>query len=145
MEASSDALVSMLFSSDDVCSNVEEEADAVPSFRPVTLRPPRRVRLRLREEEAALSRCLPPCSGRVGRVSRRCWDEEDEAEAEAATAAWVLWRPSGAAAATQRGAAAVAAPPPTKEPKTRDAPRAACRGAIGESGFGFLAERERAG
>ena len=129
---------------DDVCSNdgAGGEADAVPSFRPV-LRPPRRVRLRTREEEAATppSSCLPPCSGGVGRVSRGRWKEDDEAEAAAALVVVVgVRRPSGVAATT-RGAAVA---PPTKDPTTREAPRAACKVAIRVSGFRFLAERERA-
>lgn len=111
-----------------------------PSFRSV-LRPPRRVRLRTCDDKAEpLSSCLPPCSGRVGRVSEGCWEEEDEAEA---TAAWVveLRRPTP----TTRGAVAAAAvAPPIKEPTTREAPRVACRGAIRKSVFCFLAERERA-
>ena len=154
LEASSDALPLMLpalssstadaADDDDVCSNdgAGGEADAVPSFRPV-LRPPRRVRLRTREEEAATppSSCLPPCSGGVGRVSRGRWKEDDEAEAAAALVVVVgVRRPSGVAATT-RGAAVA---PPTKDPTTREAPRAACKVAIRVSGFRFLAERERA-
>ena len=154
LEASSDALPLMLpalssstadaAADDDVCSNdgAGGEADAVPSFRPV-LRPPRRVRLRTREEEAATppSSCLPPCSGGVGRVSRGRWKEDDEAEAAAALVVVVgVRRPSGVAA-TMRGAAVA---PPTKDPTTREAPRAACKVAIRVSGFRFLAERERA-
>ena len=153
LEASPDALLLkllMLLSSSVSNDGADAEADAVaeataaPSFLPPVLpRPPRRVRLRTCDEEPALSSCLPPCSGRVGRVSEGCW-EEDEAEAEAATAL-VARRPNGGGATTTlaRGVAAAALAPPMQEP-TREAPRAACRGAIRRSGICFLAEGERA-
>ena len=129
-------------SNDGAEADAEREATAAPSFRPA-LRPPRRVRLSTCDEEPELSSCLPPCSGRVRRVSEGCW-EEDEAEAEAAATATAsvvgARRPNGVA--TTRGAAAAFAP--LMQEPTREAPRAACRGAIRTSGFCFLAKGERA-